>query len=282
MFFLNNKELEIQILDPVENKNLLGSRYCTGGYIFQVKDVEKGNLLSGPHYPDHFDVFDGQGSPEVFVTALNQEEAKVGDDVFVLGVGTITRTSPKEPFHVRDNPVVKEFCTWEINKTADSITMTTSCIFNEWKFNLTKILKLHYRTLSSQTIVENSCLKMIPILWFAHPFFPVSANPLQCKFSIPITMEENEGYFIDDEGFIETRGSYNWQKGLYKKIAFGNQESLNAIQIHPVVGKITIFGKFVPHSIAIWANDKTFSFEPFYKAEIGPNEKNKWEIRYRF
>ena len=42
-----------------DNQHLLGARYCTGGYIFQVSDPVHGDLLSTPARP--FNAFDGQG-----------------------------------------------------------------------------------------------------------------------------------------------------------------------------------------------------------------------------
>jgi hypothetical protein len=283
MYFLKNSELEVQIIDPVIDQKLLGSRYCTGGYIYQIKDLKKGNLLFGPQFskPD-FNVFDGQGAPEVFVTALNQESCKIGNDVHVIGVGAVTRTSKISPFHVRDNSKVKEFCTWEITEKKDSIEMTSTCYFNQWKFIITKIITLSYRTVASQTEIINNGNETIPILWFAHPFFPFPANQRACKFSEPIKLNENGGYFIDNDGFIKLRKEYDWKKGLYQKIVCNPTEKLSVIQCHSLVDKVSVTCDFIPDSIAIWANDVTFSFEPFYNVNIEYGEKRAWRISYCF
>jgi hypothetical protein len=283
MYNLKNNELEVQIIDPIHDKKLLGSRYCTGGYIYQVKDLKSGNLLSGPQFskPD-FSVFNGQGAPEVFVTALSHEPCEIGNTVYVIGVGSVTRTSSINPFHVRDNPNVKDFCAWKIHEKKDSIEMTSTCVFNQWKLVITKIITLSYRTVTSYTEIINIGNKNIPILWFAHPFFPVSPNLRACKFSLPIKLNENEGYFIDHEGFIELRKEYNWKKGLYQKIVCNPMEKLSVIQCHPLVDKVSINCDFIPDSIAIWANDITFSFEPFYKANIESCGKRTLSISYCF
>ena len=66
MYSLKNESLEVSILDPLADQQRFGTRYCTGGYIFQVVDPKLGDLLSGPTYPDSFNVFDGQGIPDAF------------------------------------------------------------------------------------------------------------------------------------------------------------------------------------------------------------------------
>ena len=130
MFHIKNKELSVQVIDPVEDKNLLGPRYCAGGYIFQVQDNSRGNLLGGPQFPDgNYDVFDGQGAPEVFETALNQDRANVNEEVLVIGVGLVSRTSSNSPFHVRDNPNCKR-----IHRLANRTKSTLHYNENEAKF----------------------------------------------------------------------------------------------------------------------------------------------------
>ena len=283
MYILKNDQLEIDIIDPVKDKKFLGSRYCTGGYIFQVIDLKKGNLFAGPQYPNpDFDVFHGQGAPEVFVTALNEEKCNVGDNVYVIGVGSVTRTSPTTPFHVRNNPVVAEFCIWRINEKKDCLEMTSNCAFNQWNFVITKTIALNYRTVSSQIKIYNTGKKNIPILWYAHPFFPFPRNGKACIFSPQIRLAENAGYFINNEGVIEIKRTYDWKRGLYQKIAYNSDEILSAIQYHPLLGKVSINCDFVPESIAIWANDITFSFEPCYKVNIKSGEQKICGLSYCF
>ena len=284
MYILSNNYLTVQILDPEQNRDLLGSRYCTGGYIHQIIDTKIGNLLSGPKFPDpDVDVFDGQGAPEVFVASPNSENSKIGDDVLVIGVGRVTRTSGKEPFHSRDNPHVREYCTWNVlHDSRDSLRMiTTQCIDNII-LTLTRTITLNNRSVTSATILNNNSAAQIPLQWFAHPFFPVPTNNRLHSFQHEIELPENIGYMLDNNGVIVRNTCYDWHKGLYQIITLKSNGLLHAHQFHNVLGKVNIRGDFSPDALAIWGNDKTCSFEPFIMQQIQPKQSCSWSITYLF
>jgi hypothetical protein len=70
MFSLENHHLSVHVLDPENDRDRFGTRYNTGGYIFQIEDARHGPLLSGPTYPESFNTFDGQGIPDGFRNPL--------------------------------------------------------------------------------------------------------------------------------------------------------------------------------------------------------------------
>jgi hypothetical protein len=284
MYILSNNYLTVQILDPEKNRDLLGSRYCTGGYIHQIIDAKIGNLLSGPGFPDpDVDVFDGQGAPEVFTASPNSERAKVGDDVLVIGVGFVTRTSDIEPFHSRNNPHVREFCTWNtIHQLPDSLCMQTTQCIDKITLTLTRIITLNNRSVTSATVLKNSIAFPIPLQWFAHPFFPVPANNRLHSFLHELELPENSGYMLDNNGFIVRNTTHDWEKGLYQLITLKNNELLHAQQFHNDLGTVKIHGDFSPDALAIWGNDKTCSFEPFIMQQIKPQQTCSWSITYSF
>ena len=283
MYTLANNDLTVEILDPTGNVDQLGSRYCTGGYIYQIKDNMLGNLLTGPKYPNpDVDVFDGQGAPEVFVTAPNSENSKTGGDVLVIGVGLVTRTSPIDPFHARNNPLVRKFCEWEVTQLPGKISMVTTQSIENIRIKLTRTILLHNRRLTSATMLQNNSNKTIPLNWFAHPFFPVPADNKLHLFRNTVEIPDNSGYYIDNKGIIARKSNYDWEKGLYQLISLKNKALFAVKQFHPLLGKLQISVDFIPDALALWGNEKTCSFEPFITKQIAPNQTFSWNITYSF
>src|SRR6266567_1051673 len=105
MLTLSNDQLVVSILDPVDDRPRLGSRYVTGGYVYDVTDRKLGVVTSGPGYPDEVfpPVFDGQGLPEAFPgflwTGIEGEgsipRSEPGTKMLVIGVGLVTATPPE-------------------------------------------------------------------------------------------------------------------------------------------------------------------------------------------
>lgn len=282
MYTLANGELSVAILDPVADRDRCGSRYIVGGYIYQITDATKGELLSGPEYPNpRPNLFDGQGAPDHFVTVLG--EAPVGGEVAGIGVGRIRRKSAEEPFSVRHNPEVAYFLPWGVSQQPGSIAMQTEDAFKDWAYHLTRTVSLHERTVQVQTAIENRGTAALPIRWYAHPFFPLTPDRVYCKISPPVTVPENPGYFLNEEGFICQKPDYEWPKGHFQLLEYDKDgESMTFTQRHPLVGEVTAVTDFMPDWLPIWSNHRTFSFEPYYIRELAAGESAAWSIVYRF
>jgi hypothetical protein len=282
MFTIRNSHLSVQILDPIADRRYLGSRYCTGGYIYQIMDAAGNDLLAGPRFGEAaFVVFDGQGAPEVFVKAPGEASAGVGEDVLVIGVGRVRRTSAKAPFHVRNNPLVSEFAAWSVDRSEETVVMKTVQGFGEVKLALTRTVSLRERAVVSQTRLENCGSAVVPVRWFAHPFFPLTESGETCALPYPLSMPANPGYYVNPEGAIVMKRDYPWERGVFQKLAgCGNAASLTIRQRHPVTGEIRAECGFTPCDCAVWANDHAFSFEAFYEKEILPGEAGEWGMVY--
>lgn len=283
MFTLTSTELSVSILDPVVDKARLGSRYCTGGYIWQVNDITKGELIAGPEFPKEPNTFDGQGMPDMFIRSLNGDIARVGDEVGCIGVGRVRRTSPAEPFDVRHNREVIEFVPWEVVPTTDTITMRTQQTFQDWAYQLERKVSLQGRTIQSRTAIRSQGKAVLPVRWFAHPFFPITVDEVLCKFSIPVSMTENPGFFLNQEGFVTRKSAHYWQRGWYQVMEYDQAgSSLSVVEKHPKVGQVTTVTDFMPTFLPIWGNANTFSFEPYFERELAPGEEAAWSIEYHF
>ncbi|MEZ4673497.1 MAG: hypothetical protein R2932_04545 [Caldilineaceae bacterium] len=284
MYTLENVALSVLILDPVADRERLGSRYCVGGDIYQVIDPEQGELFTGPQYPDPYpDTFDGQGAPDMFFTPLGAEGTPVGEDVGIIGVGRVRRTSPIEPFYVRHNPEVSEFLPWEIKINQDNITMRTTQRFRDWAYRLTRQVTLTGRKVDSVTEIESTGTAILPVRWFAHPFFPLTPDRVYCHFSISVSMPENEGYFINDEGFICQKPEHNWARGAYQALSYDKPAAgITITQKHPSVGEVITTTDFAPDYLPVWSNANTFSFEPYFDAKLHQGQSATWRISYQF
>jgi hypothetical protein len=282
MYTLKNTQISVEILDPITNASRLGSRYCTGGYIWQVVDARQGDLLSGPLYPEEPNTFDGQGMPDMFHQPLGAEDVPVGGEVHCIGVGQVRRTSPVEPFEVRHNPEVIEFLRWNVEEADDTIIMTTAGTFREWAYDLERSVVLDGRTVHSTTIVRNQGTAL-PIRWFAHPFFPLTEDNVLCRFSMPVSMPENPGYYLNPQAYVVRKADHDWNRGWYQPVDYERSGSaISVVQKHPKIGEVLTETDFMPSFLPIWGNARTFSFEPYTERVLQTGESTTWKISYTF
>ena len=272
MYSLKNTALEVTILDPVADRERFGTRYCTGGYIFQVKDAKQGPLLSGPTYPDSFNVFDGQGIPDAFnLSPLSDVAAKDGK-ALIVGIGLCDMEANK----------VEEFCAWEVSAKETAIRMKTTQQHAGYALELDRVIELRGRTVHSALRLKNSGKANLPIRWFPHPFYPQTESDELCRFNIPVDFPENDGFEIAKSGFIR-RKNWPWEKGsAFQSLDHDPQSNLIVLQKHPVVGLVAAICSYRPAFFPIWGNTKTFSWEPFLERTLFTDQVLDWWIDYEF
>lgn len=273
MYFLNNHSLQVEVLDPIADRNKFGIRYCTGGYIYQVLDEQHGKLLSGPTYPDSFNWFDGQGIPDAFNWTPLRIPTQDDSEVLIIGVGICDLI----------NKQVNAFCNWQVESQEQQLVFTTEQSFAEYALQLVRSLSLNGRTLRSHTFVTNQGKAFIPISWFPHPFFPqpqVSAD--LCQFNIPVQLKAgNLGYELAANGFIQ-RKAQPTQQGFYLPLDLQAQQPLSILQRHDQLGLIGATCSYVPSYLPIWGNQQAFSWEPFFQTIVAPAQTSRWWIDYHF
>jgi hypothetical protein len=272
MYTIQNQQLAVTLLDPDADQERFGTRYCTGGYIFQVEDAKVGPLLSGPTYPDSFNVFDGQGIPDAFNhNPLRAERTE--SEGQIIGIGHCNLASN----------TVNEFCVWRVEQTDASITMRTEQSVGQHALELERRVFVAGRTVSSQIALKNTGQSSIPISWFPHPFFPqLETSDELCKFNIPVHFPDNEGFAIADSGFI-ARKNWPWDKpGHFQALDHDATDHLVVFQKHPTIGLVAATCSYVPSFFPIWGNHKTFSWEPFLERTVARNQALSWSVDYEF
>lgn len=283
MYTLSNDQLVVSVLDPVADQSRFGTRYCTGGYIFQVADPKLGDLMSGPTYPDSFNWFDGQGIPDAFnLGPLRHQPAFRPDQPapalpaadqtsLILGVGLCNQAEGK----------VLEFCTWQVSQSTGSLTMVTQQEFGPYQARLERTVTLTGRTVRSHIQLTNQGRAPISMRWFPHPFYPQPEGDELCKLNIPVTLPAESRYEMGENGFIRRR-NWPWTEGHYAALEQMATEKLVILQKHPLLGLVSATCSFVPDFFPIWGNPTTFSWEPFLERTVASGQTLSWWIDYDF
>jgi hypothetical protein len=292
MLTLANDQLEIAVLDPVEDRDRLGSRYCSGGYVYVVADRRLGVLTSGPGYPaeEPPPPFDGQGVPEAFREPLWEGQTgdpslpAAGSSMLMLGVGVVE--SPGRPLAHGETYPVKEWATWRVSRGetagARRMRMETRQELGGWTLDLTRELTLAGRTLASTTRLANVGRAPISFRWYPHPFFPNPRGDV-CKFNLTIACPDNPGYELLPSGWIRMKLDHEWDRsGHFQAFPFEESERLVVLQRHPTLGLLAAECSYVPSYLPVWGNTNTVSFEPYTDRTVEPGAESTWSITYDF
>lgn len=279
MITLKNESLSVSILDPVAEKDRLGVRYCTGGFIFQIEDVmekpARGILLSGPTFPESYNLHDGQGAPDAFQPHLVVEQEADGTPTRVLGIG-IGLIDPKAT-------LVVDRCVWDITQTREAVSFRTTQAAGGWEFGLERVLTLHGRTLRSESTLSNTGKRHVPFQWYPHPFFPHYPTGECCKVSVPLSVPDCPGYEMLPSGFIGMK-HFPWKptESYFQLVGFSGHAPIMFTQKHLVTSLATVVIDYTPSRLPIWANKNTFSFEPYLEHVLQPGESTRWSLTYDF
>jgi hypothetical protein len=271
MYTLANDALTVTVLDPLTDRARFGTRYCTGGYIFQVDDAQRGPLLSGPNYPDSFVPYNGQGIPDAFNLSPLAEPKAGGPLALIVGIGLCDL--------VQD--IVVDFCAWQVEQTPGAIVMRTTQAFQGFALSLERTVALNARTVRSTTRLANTGQGAIPIRWFPHPFYPQPLTDELCRFNLPVGLPENPGYVQSPSGFI-ARQAWPDGRGFFQGLDLDAQAPLVVLQKHPVLGLAVGICSYVPTFLPIWGNENTFSWEPYFERMTVAGQTAVWWVDYEF
>ncbi len=275
MYRLSNAHLTLQVLDPVADEDRLGTRYVSGCYVYAVVDSKLGNMLAGPVYPhDPPAVFHGQGMPEAFRDSLAVDDGRR----MVIGNAIVSQEPDPDEMNTWQ---IEERCTWEVEHGDTQLRMATQQRLGDWSVQVERRLVLNDRGVLSETRVTNDGPEVLPLVWYAHPFFPWPDDGVCRSFTSDLTMPENPGFGLDDEGQIVRKADHDWDKGQFVKIEGCQGRDVRAQYHHPR-GQITVHNDFELAQMPIWGNSCTVSFEPHLEKTLASSTVFSWSLVYSF
>lgn len=282
MLALANADLSVALLDPADptDQLRLGTRYCWGGYIWQVRDPAAGDLLTGPEWPLHHpSAFNGQGLPESFRHAefgTNRRLILEDNRGFIIGIGDVA-------LNIAGELAVSQPATWTITRSADALEFCTAQSGNGYACQLTRRIALTGRTLTSATRLTNTGTRPLPLHWFAHPFFALTDRRLTCALPATWSMADNVGYALDAQHRITFKRQFQHRDdGHFEQLKIGAHTPLRTVVSHPRLTQLTFATDFTPDMCPVWGNSNTWSIEPYIQSELAPGASRAWTLRYDF
>ena len=281
MLSLSLNSLTVDILNPADARDRarMGSRYCWGGYIWQMHDEHAGPLLTGPDWPDAPTVFNGQGAPESFRHAefgTNRPLMLENGKGFIIGIGEVAPNDEGEP-------QVTKPCSWSVTRSAAAIDFYTVLTWGAYGCRLSRRVALEGRSVISYTKIINTGTRPLPVHWFAHPFFALTSGLISCGIPRSWDMAPNEGFGFDAERRIGMlRHFKNKLDGHFQQLIVGPKTPLRASVSHPRLSKLFFSTDFTPDACPIWGNSNTWSIEPYILTELAPGASRAWTLTYEF
>jgi hypothetical protein len=281
MLTLSLNSLSVDLLNPADarDRSRMGTRFCWGGYIWQVTDQQAGPLLTGPDWPDDPSPFNGQGAPESFRHAefgTNRPLMLEDGRGFIIGIGEVA------PGH-NDELMVTKPCSWSVTRSAAAIDFYTVQTGGAYGCRLSRRIALEGRSVISYTKIVNTGTRPLPVHWFAHPFFALTNGLVSCGIPRSWDMAENPGFGFDAERRIGMLRHFKTKTdGHFQQLIVGPKTPLRASVSHPRLSKLFFSTDFTPDSCPIWGNSNTWSIEPYIVTELAPGASRAWTLTYEF
>jgi hypothetical protein len=276
---LQNRELRLDILDPAADRERLGSRYCWGGYIWQVHDLTRGPLVSGPEFPKPDPGwFNGQGLPESFRHRTRDGAPLTwsGETGLAVGIGTIAAGE-------KNTTAIIEPCSWNISRQPDHLVFQTRQSAAGFSYELTRKIELNGRSVGSFSQLTNVGDQALTLQWFAHPFWPLTGGRARIQLPPGTTVPTNPGFSIATDGTLTFRRAFvGEQDNQFALLTLPPGVELSARFAHPVISGVTFTASFVPNECPVWANAHTVSVEPYLDLRIAPGHSEHWHVQHGF
>lgn len=281
MLIVENTDLQLHVIDPSEDYSLTGSRYCSGGQIFQVIDRELGPLFSGPTYPEKYNTFDSQGLPDAFNRYPGLREAAFGDLIVAIGVGLVRYTHEIIHSFARENTEVTRPLSWTVEPSPGVLECKAHEQYGDYAYELRRRVELINRRIRITHELKNTGRSELPVRWFAHPFFPHTKNFV--VGNIPSDLRLNRFYARDGEALrltIPEGGDVNFGDAFIDGKPLERTGNLVIPVRHDLLGYVEVECGFPVDALPFWYNRCTFSPEPFFLTSLASGQRSMWGIRY--
>jgi len=279
MLQVANSELRVDILDPTRDADLLGPRFCAGAFVWQVHDLEKGPMLSGPEGPEPKpDPFNGHGLPEACRDRSRSGHQWLwqGDEGFAPGVGTLGRNE--------NGVIITQPATWHLDIGPTRAEFRSRHQAAGYDAELVRILELDDRTLRSQSELTNHGPKTMELEWFAHPFFALdAAGGITIELPATASLPADAGFILTGNRLTPARRYHGQEDGAFVLLEGIDASPLAATISHPKLADgIRFSTDFAPSECPIWMNGFTFSIEPYQRLMIPSQAAQTWQLTYQF
>lgn len=278
MVTLANAELSVQLLDPVADRDRLGSRYCWGGYIWQVFDAEGHALVTGPEWPHPTPrPFNGQGLPESFRFRRRSGEPLTwnGREGIHIGGGRIGLDDKREA-------VVIEPCAWTLERTADALVYRTDQRTLGYETALVREIRLTGRSVLSVSRLTNRAAQPLSLEWFPHPFFALTDRLIEAEVPPACRLAENPGFSLEGRRLASRKRFDGERDGHMDFLLLPPGVPVRARLSHPRLRYVDFATSYAPSECVIWGNGNTFSIEPYLAAVLAPGETKEWSVTTTF
>ncbi len=281
MLSLAHASLRVELLDPADaaDQPRQGTRYCHGGYIWQVHDRTLGPLLAGPEFPAPAPTpFNGQGLPESFRHRTRDGRPLTWEqnEGLGLGVGLLHQDA------ARDVSVGTPGA-WQVERGADWVHFTSTLSGAGRAATVRRELRLHDRTLVSRTTLRNTGTRALDLQWFAHPFWPLSAGRARIALPRGASVAENPGFAVDAAGLLTFRRPFvGPDDSQFALLHLPPGQPLELTLDHPLLTRVTFATDFVPDECPVWANAHTVSVEPYLYLQLAPGASRTWQLTHTF
>lgn len=281
MLHLENASLRIELLDPTDPADAArqGTRYCWGGYIWQVHDAQRGPLLSGPEFPKPDPTpFNGQGLPESFRHRTRDGTPLTwsGDTGLGLGIG-ILAAAPK------NTATLREPCPWAVSRFPDHLIFQTRQAAAGLAYELTRKVELRGREVGSYNQLTNVGEQPLALQWFAHPFWPLTGNRARIALPAGTTVPDNPGFALAADGTLTFKRPFvHEDDNQFALLTLPPGRPLTLTLDHPRLARVRFETSFAPDECPVWANAHTISVEPYLTLRLVPGETRHWHVTHGF